>query len=185
LEPFLYVGELPPGWDMPLPDSTAVVGSLVTSEFLVQVILEVPGDSEQAVTAVAQGLWATGWRTSRGMPGLRPGGFVLTGMERSQIGIILCDDQQRRHVQISADSGEAGLADVRLDLNSDPDGFVICEGIDRMFRDPTSIFPALGPPPGMSLGAVGVVVALVHPIVIPPCAGHCPWRTSKAITGSN
>lgn len=46
--PLLLVGELPPEWDIPLPQAAVVVGSLVTSEFLFHVVLDAPVEPEEA-----------------------------------------------------------------------------------------------------------------------------------------
>jgi hypothetical protein len=149
-EPLLLVGELPPEWDIPLPQGAEVVGSLGTAEFQSQVVLNLPGEPEQAMAEVERALTAGGWRSGQWMPGMRASGFVPAGAAIPRAGSLLCDDQRRRHLRVSAGPGEGGLADVRLNLNSDPDSFAICEGGGRMHWDPTSVFPALIPPPGMS-----------------------------------
>lgn len=66
---------------------------------------------------------------------MRAGGFVPAGAPAPRA---------------SAGPGEAGLADVRLHLDSDPDNFAFCEGDGWRRRALTSIFPALAPPPGRS-----------------------------------
>jgi hypothetical protein len=148
-EPLLLVGELPPQWDIPLPQGAVIVGSHVPIEFHAQVVLDLPGEPEQAVAAVEQALTARGWRSMQGMAGRR-GGFVPASEAAPRAVRLLCDDQRRRHLNVTGSPGEGGLADVRLTLDSDPDSFAICEGGSRMHRDPTSVFPALSPPPGMS-----------------------------------
>jgi hypothetical protein len=148
--PRLLVGELPPDWDIPLPQAAVVVGSLVNSEFQTEVVLDVPAEPEEAVAAVEQDLTAQGWRSSQEMFGMRAGGFVPADMPAPQAMRLLCDEQRRRHLQASAGPGEGGLADLRLHLDSDPDNFAICEGDGWRRRAKTSIFPALTPPPGMS-----------------------------------
>jgi hypothetical protein len=149
-EPLLLVGELPPGWDIPLPQGAVIIGSHIPVEFQAQVVLDLPGEPEQAVVAVEQVLIDQGWRSSQGMPGMRASGFVPASAPTARAARLLCDDQRRRHLRVSAGPGEGGLADVRLNLDSDSDNFAICEGGGRMHRDPTSVFPALSPPPGMS-----------------------------------
>lgn len=146
-EPRLLVGELPPQWDLPLPPGAVVIGSHIRDEFSVQVALDVPGGPEQAVAQVERSLTAVGWRLGRTM-GPRRGGFipVSTGMHA---GGLYCDDQQRRHLTVTAGSGEAGFADVRLNLNSDPTNYTPCEHEHRMDNSSMDVFPVLTAPPGM------------------------------------
>lgn len=56
VEPFPLVGELLPEWDIPLPLGALIVGSLVSVEYQAEVVLDVPGESGQAVAAVEQSL---------------------------------------------------------------------------------------------------------------------------------
>jgi hypothetical protein len=148
-EPLLLIGELPPEWGIPLPQGAVIVGSYVPVEFHAQVVLDMPGEPEQAVAAVEQALTSRGWRSQQHMRRMR-GGFVPAGATVSRVARLLCDDQRRRHLDVAAGPGEGGLAGVRFTLNNDPDRFAICEGDGRMHRDPMSVFPALSAPPGMS-----------------------------------
>jgi hypothetical protein len=118
------------------------------------VMLDVPGDPEQAVAAVAQVLTARGWRSiQRRTPRMRPGGFLPAGSAVPRVGTILCDDNRQRQLTVSANPGEADVADVSLRLDSDPNSFAQRNNFKDdiwMFQGPTSIFPVLTPPPGMS-----------------------------------
>jgi hypothetical protein len=151
-EPMVFPGELPPEWDIPLPQGAVIVGSIVPVEFQAEVVLDIPGEMEESVALVERTLTASGWRSMQGMTGWAPmrGGFVPAGAA-PRAGRLLCDDQRRRNLRVIARPGGDGLADVHLHLNSDPDNFVrVCEGDGWIHRDSGPAFPAMIPPPGLS-----------------------------------
>lgn len=144
----LLTAELPADWDIALPPGSTVVGTEVRMGFHTRVVLDIPGSPEAAVNSIAQPLLGSGWREAE-RPRMREGGLMAGAMRGPKAGVMLCDDQRRRHVDITASDGANGMADVRVTLNSDPTQHYACERGQRVPRSPTSIFPPLSPPPSM------------------------------------
>ncbi|MBI4338703.1 MAG: hypothetical protein HY680_01975 [Chloroflexi bacterium] len=148
-EPQVLIGRLPPGWDIPLPDDAKVVGSYVPMDFQVRLVLDMPGQFDQAGEKLVQALTGGGWRLQTGM-GMRSGGFMPSSSSPA-FGRMLVDERRRRTLTLTAMPGDGGLTDVRLDLNSDPQAFASRERAERMGagHDIMSVIPPLTPPPGM------------------------------------
>ncbi len=152
----MFVGELPPQWDLPLPAGAEVLGGHVPAEFHAQVVLDVPGDPKQAVAEIERLLVAEGWRAVPGPASRRRGGgFLGGGMLEPPAAVLLCDYRLWRHLNVTGIEGRSGIAELLLSYNSDPTSFQPCEFTGGMPGEQPSVFPELKPPPGMMQGRAG------------------------------
>jgi hypothetical protein len=159
-EPNVFVGALPPDWDIPLPVGAVVVGAYVSNRFHTRVALDMSGDHEQAAARVDQMLKDAGWtsqeRTPPAIGGFIPARDMIAGPARR-----LQDAQRRRTLFLTSGPIEGGLASIVLDLDANPDNFRVFDDIRRR-RRPSSILPPLTPPPAMTMRRGGGGGGSIH-----------------------
>ncbi len=150
----MFVGELPPQWDLPLPADAQVLGAHVPVEFHAQVVIDMSGDPREAVAEIQRLLVAEGWRALQAWR-QRGGGFMGGGILEPPAAVLMCDYRLRRHLNVVGTEGQTGMAEVLLSYNSDPSSFQPCEFARGMPGEQPSVFPDLVPPPGMTQGRAG------------------------------
>ena len=129
--------------DVPIPEGTMIIGSIVRSgkHTSVEIVLDVPQQPEKVLEFYRDSLTGDGWEEKK-----RPsmGGFVSSQMSSSA---SFCHEQEiSLHVSGYAVS-EGEFADVRLHLNDDPQYCkAYTEGPVYPGASPGDILPALSAP---------------------------------------
>jgi hypothetical protein len=112
----IYVGRLPDKMpvDLPLPDGSRVIGSIVRGEESLQIVLDAPQPPDRVLDFYRQRLSAAGWSTPD-QSGGPSGGFVPSGIPN---GITFCQSRQGPALFVSASAEPNQPTDVRLTLNT-------------------------------------------------------------------
>ncbi len=112
----IYVGKLPEKMpvDIPLPEGSQVVGTVVRGEESIQIVLDTNNPPDRVLEFFRQQLSAAGWSTQDQSVG-PSGGFVPSGISNE---IILCKSIKGPSLFLSATSEKGAPTDVRLNLNT-------------------------------------------------------------------
>ena len=124
-EPKILPGELPSDLavDIPIPETAEIIGSLVQSDKSkkyenVQIILDVPGEPEDALAFYQEQLAETGWHEFERYSSSRQGGFVPS---QQPVSATFCRYENKGpSLSVITYAPEGKPTDVRLSLVNDP-----------------------------------------------------------------
>ncbi len=114
-EATIYVGKLPDTLpvDLPLPDGSRVIGSVVRAEESIQVVLDAPQGPDRVLDFYRQRMPAAGWSVPD--QSIAPNsGFVQSGFGT---GLTFCQARTGPSLFINASAEPGQATDVRLTLN--------------------------------------------------------------------
>lgn len=143
----VLVGDLPPDFDIQLPEGTDVIGSVI-NENRSQIVLDLPGIPQDSFADLTRILADGGWE-NRDLPsGPNSGGFVpgpLGGIEFA----LFCSESDERSLNASAFEMEGGVTDLRLHLSRNED-YSPCDDELTAYRGSLrdDLFPPLSAPEG-------------------------------------
>jgi len=149
----IYVGALPPELtvELPLPESTRVIGSVVRGKAIgTEIFLDADMSPGEAIEFYREELTGLGWVSPD--EAYRPTGFV----SESFPGLSLCKGEREASLWVSASETSEGTADIRLSLQLAPE-YSPCDGgdgpgyEDRMM----GLLPALTSPAGSTVRSGG------------------------------
>ncbi|MCH8109039.1 MAG: hypothetical protein IIB15_02825 [Chloroflexi bacterium] len=115
--PTFLPGQLPPDLDLPIPEGSEIVGSVVmTTEGggTTQVLLDVPGEPEAAFSSLANALAEYGWQSRDEFPGTASG-FVSNPFGQF-IYALFCSETESGSLNVNAFPLGDGLTDIRFIL---------------------------------------------------------------------
>lgn len=141
----LLVGQAPDAWpaDIPLPDHSRIVGSLMRNPRMIEVVIDSDLDPAAVLQFYRDRLGATGWTA----PHTRrhTGGF-MHGYNRPRQAALFCRSKRGPSLEVSAARAKDESTDVRLHLLTDPQHSP-CGQMDHA-RDTFELIPMLLPPTG-------------------------------------
>jgi len=147
-EPELLVGSIPPGFALPLPEGTLVVGSLIHRTTTVVCDTDLPPGG--ALDFYRERLAAEGWAPID-FPPIHQGGFVhaFSPFNSRQ---VFCRGERGPSLTVTAFAGVDGRTDLRLELDAheaNPEASPCAQRrrMRHMGRDVWEVLPALVPPP--------------------------------------
>jgi hypothetical protein len=151
--PQLLIGQLPQAlpFELPLPERSRVLGTLVRSMEHVDIVLDSSLSPEEVLNFYKERMQAAGWQLLDFPARLRQGGFAHEAMLRASSQIIFCQGPRGPALTLYAFVGKKGLTDVRLNLNLSKQS--PCMQLAQLNRQPLGIgmhtlIPILMPPTG-------------------------------------
>lgn len=140
----IYVGKTPDRLpvDLPLPDGSRVIGSVVREGENIQIVLDAPLTPDRVLDFYRQRMQAAGW-SAQDQPTAPGGGFVASSIPT---GLTLCQSRSGPSLFVNASATSGQLADVRLTLNTNKTQAYSCS-----------------PQPGGQLGTEQLIPRLVAP----------------------
>jgi len=137
----VFVGALPDEMpiSLPMPEGSRILGSVVNGEQGIEVVLDVNRTPEQVLDFYRESMAADNWSEVGG--GFGPAGGFAPDVDR----ITLCRGAWNPSVTVGAYELEAGLTDVRLNVNTNPD-WSPCRQSET-FEDSMKPLPKLVTPP--------------------------------------
>lgn len=152
--PRILPGQLPRDFDIPLPEGSAVVGSVLMAieeiGDIAQVVLDVPGGPEAAFSSLTNALAAEGWQSRDEPRGMIGGGFISSSFAPYS-DALFCSETVDGSLNVSVFPLGEGLADLRLHLLTNA-RHSPCEMEPPMRGEPghgDMPFPPLNAPPGV------------------------------------
>ncbi|MCH7745587.1 MAG: hypothetical protein IIC84_05890 [Chloroflexi bacterium] len=146
-------GQLPPDFDLPLPEGSEVVGSVIMTMLdgsAMQVLLDAPGEPEAVFSSWTDALAAKGWQSRNESRGNMDGGFV-SSFSGTPGYALLCSETEGGYLTVSAFPLGDGTTDLRLNLQAiAKDSPCNLEPLMRVGPSNDDIpFPSLTTPPGV------------------------------------
>ncbi|HZS77069.1 MAG TPA: hypothetical protein VFA41_10690 [Ktedonobacteraceae bacterium] len=189
--PQLLVGRLPGNVDIPLPEGCRVLGSLMRSQELVNIVLDSTLTPEAVLQFYKEKLTAAGWKEQETLRPMR-GGFTHSNAVMFENRMVYCKGVQGPAFTVNAFEGSNGITDVRLEYNSSSE-FSPCGQQNRMrqrmmHHTIQNLIPPLLPPKGARQFASGggggmdswhSSATLVADIELPELATHYTTQLAK------
>lgn len=152
----LFVGRLPRGADIPLPDGARLLGG-VTREMPqgkyggpgTEIVVDIPGAAGEVAASLGATLAPAGWKAASAGHG--PVGFVPTAQP---VYAMYCKGERWLNAIVSA--GEEGLRDVRISINEGQGPCGANVGMTKPMMPPgMDKLPALVAPSGVGITVMG------------------------------
>jgi hypothetical protein len=117
-EPQLLPGQLPANFplELPLPEGSRIVGSVVRSPDVAEIVLDVPLAPEQVLAFYRERLSAAGWQPPEEQEGHRPGGFAPSNFHMPNHAFFARRDGPGS-LHFTVWTGKGGIADVRVNAD--------------------------------------------------------------------
>ncbi len=159
--PTILPGQLPPDFDLTLPEGSEVVGSVFIATQdgdTTQVLLDVPGEPEAAFSSIADALAGNGWQSRDESRGVEGGGFVSSPLGQFSFAIF-CSETEGGYINVNAFPLGDGLTDLRLNLQTNVEHSPCDMELEQPRRVDNScsdnLFPPLTTPPGVQQSGGG------------------------------
>ncbi len=142
----IYVGKLPDKLpiDLPLPDGSRVIGSVVRGEESIQIVLDASQAPDRVLDFYRQRMLAAGW-SAQDQSAAPSGGFVPSSI---LTGLTLCQSRSGPSLFINASAESGQPTDVRLNLNTNKTQAYPCSPQPGGLSPTEQLLPRLVAPAG-------------------------------------